>query len=173
MPNNRWRDEQKSTWSEVKVTQSCPTHCDPTDYTTHGILHARILEWVAFPSPGNLPKPGIEHRSPTLQVDLPTKPQRNIVEYYSAITGRKFWLITKWMNSEVIMPSEISQSQKDNYYTISLLWGPDTRQSHRDSRISVPSAGWSPHKRILSISLKMKWIITQNSATTVSFQHVS
>ena len=33
----------------MKVTQSCPTLCDPMDYTVHGILHARILEWVAFP----------------------------------------------------------------------------------------------------------------------------
>ena len=36
-------------WTEVKVTQSCPTLCDPMDYTDHGILQARILEWVAFP----------------------------------------------------------------------------------------------------------------------------
>ena len=34
---------------EVKVTQSCPTLCDPMDYTVHGILQARTLEWVAFP----------------------------------------------------------------------------------------------------------------------------
>ena len=33
----------------VKVTQSCQTLCHPTDYTVHGILQARILEWVAFP----------------------------------------------------------------------------------------------------------------------------
>ena len=26
-----------------------PTLCDPRDYTVHGILQARILEWVAFP----------------------------------------------------------------------------------------------------------------------------
>ena len=38
-----------SALSEVKVTQSCPTLCDPMDYTVHGILQARILEWVAFP----------------------------------------------------------------------------------------------------------------------------
>ena len=37
------------TKSEVKVTQSCPTLCDPMDYTVQGILQARILEWVAFP----------------------------------------------------------------------------------------------------------------------------
>ena len=29
--------------------QSCPTLCDPIDYTVYGILQARILEWVAFP----------------------------------------------------------------------------------------------------------------------------
>ena len=36
-------------WSEVKVTQSCPTLWDPMDYTVRGILQARIREWVAFP----------------------------------------------------------------------------------------------------------------------------
>ena len=50
----------------VKVIQSCPTLCDPTDYTVHGILQARILEWVAFPifltqgsNPGLLPLQGL------------------------------------------------------------------------------------------------------------------
>ena len=44
--------------------------------TIHGILQARILEWVAFPSPGDLPKPGIKPRSPALQADsLPAEPQ--------------------------------------------------------------------------------------------------
>jgi len=40
------------------------------DHKVHGILQARILEWVAVPSPGDLPSPGIELRSPTLQVDI-------------------------------------------------------------------------------------------------------
>ena len=35
---------------KVKVAQSCPTLCDPMDYTVHGILQARVLEWVAMPS---------------------------------------------------------------------------------------------------------------------------
>ena len=34
---------------KVKVAQSCPTLCDPMDYTVHGILQARILDWVAVP----------------------------------------------------------------------------------------------------------------------------
>ena len=34
---------------KVKVAQSCLTLCNPMDYTVHGILQARIREWVAFP----------------------------------------------------------------------------------------------------------------------------
>ena len=34
---------------KVKVAQSCLTLCDPKDYTVHGILQPRILEWVSFP----------------------------------------------------------------------------------------------------------------------------
>ena len=34
---------------KVKVTQSCPTLCNPVDCIVHGIFQARILEWVAFP----------------------------------------------------------------------------------------------------------------------------
>ena len=34
---------------KVKVTQSCPTLCNPMDHIIHGILQARILEWVALP----------------------------------------------------------------------------------------------------------------------------
>ena len=32
----------------MKVAQLCLTLCDPMDYTVHGILQARILEWVPF-----------------------------------------------------------------------------------------------------------------------------
>ena len=45
------------------------------DFTVHGILHARILESVAFPFSRNLPNPGIAPRSPALQTDsLPAEP---------------------------------------------------------------------------------------------------
>ena len=47
------------------------------DYTVHGILQARILEWVAIHFPGDLPNPGVEPRPPSLQEDsLPAEPQR-------------------------------------------------------------------------------------------------
>ena len=61
---------------KVKVIQSCPALCDPVDYRIHGLLQARILERVAFPFSRDLPNPGIEPRSPALQVDsLPAEPQ--------------------------------------------------------------------------------------------------
>ena len=34
---------------KVKVAQSCPTLCDPMDYTVYEILQAKILKWVAIP----------------------------------------------------------------------------------------------------------------------------
>ena len=44
-----------------------------------GILQARILEWMPCPPPGDLPNPGIEPRSPTLQVDAlpPERPEKS------------------------------------------------------------------------------------------------
>ena len=57
---------------KVKVTQSCPTLCDPMNYTVHGIFQDRILEWVAFPFSRGSSQP----RSPSWQVDsLPAEPQ--------------------------------------------------------------------------------------------------
>ena len=46
---DEWREENKNCGVKVNVTQSGLTLCNPKDYTVHGILQARILEWVAFP----------------------------------------------------------------------------------------------------------------------------
>jgi len=45
--------------------------CSQPASSVHGILQARILEWVAilFSSPGALPNPGIKPKSPALQAD--------------------------------------------------------------------------------------------------------
>ena len=60
---------------KVAVTELCLTLCDPMDCTVLGILQARILE--RSPSPGDLPNPGIELKSPALWAEsLPAEPQR-------------------------------------------------------------------------------------------------
>ena len=51
-----------------KVTSVARTLCDSLDCSSAGssvcrILQARRLEWLPYPTPGDLPKPGIEHTS--------------------------------------------------------------------------------------------------------------
>ena len=62
---------------------SCPTLCDRLDCclpgsSVHGIFQARVLDGLPFPTPGDLPDPGIEPTSPVspeLQGDsLPAEP---------------------------------------------------------------------------------------------------
>ena len=70
----------------MKVSQSCLTLCNPMDYSPPGSLSmafSRQEYWSGwpFPSPGDLPHPGTEPRSPTSQAEsllseLPGKPQR-------------------------------------------------------------------------------------------------
>ena len=58
-------------YMHAKSLQLCLTLCDPMDCSppgssVHGILQARILEWVAMPSSRDLPDPGIEPESPAV-----------------------------------------------------------------------------------------------------------
>ena len=72
------------------VTQSCQTFCNPLDYSptrlngifskSTGSFRQEYWSRLPFPSPGDLPDPGIKHASPVsaaLQADsLPTEPSR-------------------------------------------------------------------------------------------------
>ena len=54
------------------VIKSCPTFCDAMDYSlpgfsVHGISMQEYWSELPFPSPGYLPNPGMEPRSPALQ----------------------------------------------------------------------------------------------------------
>ena len=76
------------------LTLCDPMDCSPSGSSVHGILQARILEWVATP-PRDLPKPGIESRSPTLQADSlpsepPWKPMSTGVGSLSLLQGKNF-----------------------------------------------------------------------------------
>ena len=63
-----------------EVAQSCPTLCDPMDCSLPAppsmeFSRQEYWSWLLFPSPGDLPNPGIEPGSPTLQADaLPSEP---------------------------------------------------------------------------------------------------
>ena len=57
----------------VLVPQSCPTLCDPWTHQAPLFMELSRQEYwsgLPFPSPGDLPIPGIESRSPALQADF-------------------------------------------------------------------------------------------------------
>ena len=49
---------------KVEVSQLCPTLCNPMEFS-----RPEYWSGLPFPSPGDLPNPGIEPRSPALQAD--------------------------------------------------------------------------------------------------------
>ena len=74
-----WALQGASLWynrkgEKLSVTQSYLTFCGPMDcsllnFSVHGILQARKLSGEPFPSPGDLPNPGIKPSSLALQAD--------------------------------------------------------------------------------------------------------
>ena len=66
--------------SESEVAQSCPTLCDPMDCSyqaplSMGFSRPEYWSGLPFPSPGDIPNPGVEPGSPALQTDaLPSEP---------------------------------------------------------------------------------------------------
>ena len=69
--DSRYFKQERKVKVKTKV-KSCPIFCDPVNCSPpgrsiYGIFQARILEWLLFPSRGDLPNPGIELMSPTLQ----------------------------------------------------------------------------------------------------------
>ena len=96
------------TWaSEVKVAQSCPTLGDPMDCScpgpsVHGMLQARILEWVAIPFSMGSSQPRDQiQRSPALQADsLPSEPPGKRLRQVSLKTAELSGNMVLWGRAE-------------------------------------------------------------------------
>ena len=104
-----------SIWSMVKgfaaapkSLQSCLTLCDPLDCSppgssVHGILQARILEWVAMPSSRGSSWPKnqthdllylLHQQADSLPLTPPGKPGHSVVNPFSFLAGlSEFWLL--------------------------------------------------------------------------------
>ena len=76
-----WNEGMEMNRESVLVIQSWLTLCNSITCSlpgssVHGIIQARILEWVAISFSRESPNPGIEPGSPALQADcLPSEPQ--------------------------------------------------------------------------------------------------
>ena len=81
------------------------TLCDPVDCSlpsssVHGILQARILEWVAISFSRGSPDPGIEARSPTLQADaLTSAPPGKPLKYKNTVSQKTSYRDTELLCS--------------------------------------------------------------------------
>ena len=117
------------------VTQSCltlydPVDCSPPGNSVHGILQARILEWVAIPFSRELPDQGIKPRSPAMRADsLPSEPPGKCFELAVSNIG---WRLLNW-NDILCKGSALSKSYfllwkryvvelNDVYLNISFEW---------------------------------------------------
>ena len=73
---------------ESEVAQLCLTLCDPMAYQvppSMGFSRQECWSGLPFPSPGDLPDPGIKPGSPALQADaLPTEPPGKPLASYKA-----------------------------------------------------------------------------------------
>ena len=95
------------------LTQLWLTLCDPMDYTVYGILQARILEWVDFPTSRGSSQP----RFPTLQADyLPAKPQG---KPHRKTGCHKWFNFANWM-----IPSRILKIKGDEE-TVRIIYNTD------------------------------------------------
>ena len=92
---------------ECKLLQSCPTLCSPrgcnlTGSSVHGILQARILEWVAMPFSRGSSDPGIESVSPTSPTPVGMLFTTSAIFSQASFTAAKMWkqpkcpLIDEW-----------------------------------------------------------------------------
>ena len=113
-------------WSEV--TRSCPTLCDPMDCSLpgsslHGILQARVLEWVAISFSRGYSRPrdrtGVYH-----------------------IPGRRFdlWATRKPQNSQ--HNAQVKNTTESTFFTLLVLGTTQTLASYRISRILL---AWLSH----------------------------
>ena len=94
----------------VLVAQSCLTLCNPMDRgawqaTVHGILQARILEWVAIPFSRDLPNPGIERGPPALQAD--SSSSEPLGEFSGAAKLRVFKIFLGMENSVIFFHEKL------------------------------------------------------------------
>ena len=81
---------------KVKVTHLCPTLCDPIDYIacqaplSMEFSTQEYWSGLPFPSPGDLPDPGMDPGSPASQEDpLPSEPPGNPTYSLSQMSHKK------------------------------------------------------------------------------------
>ena len=129
--------------------------CSPPGSSVHGILQARIWSGLPFPSPGDLPNPGIEPKSPALKANsLPSEPPDSKYFWHASLfeSYKYFSLLVK-------LVGEISQVP-----TINKVWGPGTLWPWHNSNFLRPGLLISENEFISCLPLWSLWVSLPSSA---------
>ena len=119
--------------------------CSLPGSSVHGILQARVLEWGACPSSGDLPNPGIDPRSPTLQDSLlpepAGKPKNTGVGSLSLLLGI---LLTQELNCGLLYCKQVLYQL--SYQGSPSVWWLSVKESAGDTKDAslIPGLGRSP-----------------------------
>ena len=160
-----------SSISAVQLLSRVQLFCDPVDYTVHGILQARILEWVAFP----FSRGSSQHRDrtciPGLQVDsllLSHLESPNNIFQFSSVTQL---CLTLWDPMNHSTPGLPVHHQLPESTQTHVHWVNDAIQpSHPLSSPSPPALNLSQQQGLV------KWVSSSHQVAKVlefQLQHQS
>ena len=72
-------------------------------------------------------------------------------EHYSAIKKNKLMpFAATWMDLEIVILSEVSQTEKDKYYMISLTCGIEKNPNSYEQRIGAGAGEWEKWVRVVN-----------------------
>ena len=71
---------------KAKVVQLCPSPCSPVGSSVHGILQARIPEWVAIPSSRESSRPRYQATLAHMVKYLPAMQEIQVQAYHSEVS---------------------------------------------------------------------------------------
>ena len=135
-------------YKSVIVAQLCPTLCDPMGYTVHGILQARILEWVAFPfsrgSSQPRSNPGLL-QADSLPAEQQEKPKNPGVGSLSLLQ----WIFpTQESNQGLLHCRQI-------LYQLSCQGSPESTVG---AKLFVPNTVWKDHIPVIPERIVIPWL---------------
>ena len=135
--------------------------CSPPGSSVHGILQARILEWV-LPSPGDLPSPGIKLQFLALQADLDFSLELKTCPFYGWFSEEKL----RHTEREAFLPLLRSWVQMDLGD-----WVPEILRKILKVPISWCREGFrDPVRKCSSMGLLLQNVVTSTFSTVCSTQ---
>ena len=123
----------KLVFKKYSVVQSCPILCNPMDCSLQAPLSMEFSRQeyrsgLPFPSPGDLPDPGIEPGTPALQADsLPSEPpEKPMKPVPRAKKVEDSWFrgisLIEWMIWREPCDNQIDANNYDNSYVLCKIW---------------------------------------------------